>query len=81
MKPLQLSPSQRIRVVQTISTRSPGWATGIEGTVVEMSAQPTGSWFAHGKNDRLWLQRLRLAKDDGEIVDLVLDDTSVVTII
>jgi major membrane immunogen (membrane-anchored lipoprotein) len=38
----------------------------------------TGSWFAHSKDDRLWLDRLEVTKDDGEIVTLNLDRYSVV---
>lgn len=71
--------SQRVRVVQTIQTRAGAWKTQVEGRVVNIAADPTGSWFAHGKQDKLWLDRLRLEKDDGEIVDLVLDEKSVVT--
>ena len=32
----------------------------------------TGSWFAHSRNDRLWLDRLEIQKDDGEITTLNL---------
>jgi len=39
---------------------------------------PTGSWFAHGKDDKLWLKRLRLRKVDGEITLLVIDDTTAI---
>ncbi len=33
----------------------------------------TGSWFAHAKDDQLWLDRLELRLDDGEITVLNLD--------
>lgn len=35
--------------------------------------QPTGSWYAHSKGDKLWLDRLKLRKEDGEIISLILD--------
>ncbi len=71
-------PLHKVRVLQTIHTREGDWQTSVQGTVISVSSQPTGSWFAHGKNDKLWLRRLRLKRDDGEIVDLVLDgDTRV----
>lgn len=79
MKPIQLQPSQRVRVIQSIDAGDNRWAAQVEGTVVDCAPHPTGSWHAHGKGDKLWLQRLRLAKDDGEIVDLILDEASVVT--
>ena len=73
-----LKPSQRVRVQQTISTRTGPWEISVEGTIISSEPQPTGAWYAHGKNDKLWLHRLRLQKDDGEIVDLILDEESVV---
>ncbi len=75
----KLVPGRKVRVVQSIQTRRGPWQTQIEGEVLSCASQPTGSWYAHGKHDRLWLQRLRLKRTDGEIVDLVLDEDSVVT--
>jgi len=72
-------PLQRVRVTQTIQTRDGPWQTQVEGQVVSCESRPTGAWFAHGKNDKLWLRRLRLEKDDGEIVDLVIDGDTMVT--
>ena len=76
-----LQPSQRVRVTQNIRARDAVWSTSVEGRVLSCEPHPTGSWFAHGKNDRLWLQRLRLEKPDGEIVDLILDDGSEVQLL
>jgi hypothetical protein len=76
---LKLLPGQRIRVNQTIVGRDKTWTTRVEGTVISCQAESTGSWYAHGKNDRLWLQRVRLRKDDGEITALALDRNSRVT--
>jgi len=77
----ELKPEQRIRIVQKIDTRTGAWPTEVEGKVVWCKAQPTGSWFAHGKHDKLWLMRLRLQKDDGELVDLVLEPDSKIEIL
>ncbi len=54
------------------------WSTAVEGVVESCRPEPTGSWFAHGKADRLWLHRVRLRKDDGELTTLVLGPQSVV---
>lgn len=75
------SPGQRIRVIQEAQARAATWRTTVEGVVVACESQPTGSWHAHGRGGRLWLQRLRLRKDDGELVDLVLDAGSSVTVL
>jgi len=77
---MQLVPGVRVKVVQQIAARDYAWAGEVSGTVVEYGQKPTGSWFAHSKNDRLWLDRLTLVKDDGEIVTLNLDEFSVVDI-
>ncbi|HKQ49934.1 MAG TPA: hypothetical protein VJZ71_17805 [Phycisphaerae bacterium] len=80
-KTMNFKPAQRVRVRQRIRSSGGPWDTEVEGTVVSCAPQPTGSWYAHGKNDRLWLQRLRLRRSDGEIVDLVLDNDSSVTVL
>jgi len=77
----QLKPGTKVRVVQQIAARHYAWPTEILGTVVEFKQAETGSWFAHSKDDRLWLDRLVLRKDDGEITTLNLDDYSHVEIV
>lgn len=77
----KLEAGQRVRVDQTIHARDGDWHTSVEGKVVRLAPRPTGSWYAHGKDDRLWLQRLRLVKEDGEIVEVNLDRDSVITIL
>ena len=76
-----LRPSQRVRVTQKIRARDAVWSASVEGRVISCEPQPTGSWFAHGKDDRLWLERLRIEKADGELVDLILDEGSEVEIL
>ncbi len=81
MSALELKPSQRVRVEETIRTREGDWKTVTEGEVVYFAPHPTGSWFAHGKNDKLWLNRLRLRRDDGELVELNIGpDTRVIAL-
>ena len=45
----------------------------MEGTVVRVDQQMTGAWFAGSRNDRLWLDRLLVRKDDGEQMLFILD--------
>ena len=51
------------------------------GTVVKVEEQPTGAWFAHGADGKLWLGRLQLRMDDGELTTLVLDRHSRIKIL
>ncbi len=67
---------KRVRVTQQIARpRKPGTAS-VEGVIVGYEQSKTGSWFAHSKDDKLWLERLRLRKDDGEVVVVNLDPYS-----
>ena len=68
-----LKPGQMVRVRQRIDRREGDWTTEIVGTVLELTPQKTGSWYAHSKDNKLWLVRLRLQKPDGEITTLTLD--------
>ncbi len=63
-----------MRVVQQIAARNYTWTSDIRGTVVSYSQMQTGSWYAHSKNDKLWLDRLTLRKADGELTTLNLDE-------
>ena len=76
----KLVPGTKVKITQQLAARDYSWATVVRGTVVDFSQQQTGSWYAHSKNDKLWLDRLTLRKDDGEISTLNLDDYSLVEI-
>ena len=64
---------QRVRVIQQIPQRARVWSIPVEGVVMKAEQKKTGSWFAHGKDDKLWLDRLTIKKDDGEVVMVNLD--------
>lgn len=73
-----LRPGTRVRVTQQVPQVETVWTTAVEGVVVRFRQAQTGSWFAHAHGDRLWLDRLELRKDDGELVTLNLDRYSVI---
>ena len=72
----KLVPGARVKITQQIPARHYAWSADVRGTVVEFGQRQTGSWFAHSKNDKLWLDRLVLRKADGEMTTLILDDYS-----
>ncbi len=76
----QLVPGAKVKITQQIAARNYSWASEIYGEVIEYGQQPTGSWFAHSKDDKLWLDRLTLRKSDGEITTLNLDEFTVVEV-
>ena len=64
-----------------VAARHYAFLAPVEGVVVEAKSRPTGSWFAHGEADRLWLDRIVLRKDDGEVSTLNLDEHSRVEVL
>ncbi len=68
----------RVRVVQQTPLRDRTWSEAVEGEIVRFRQAQTGSWFAHARGDRLWLDRLELRADDGELIVLNLDQFSVI---
>ncbi len=73
------TPGQRLRITQQVphlGNGDPTLATVVEGVVVKYVQQKTGSWFAHSKDHKLWLDRVQLKKDDGELVYVNLDKYS-----
>src|SRR6188472_1572892 len=72
----QLRPGAKVKVTQQIAARDYALTSDVIGTVLRFEQKQTGSWYAHSKNDKLWLDRLTLRKDDGELITLNLDDYS-----
>ena len=76
-----LRPGVRVKVVQQIAARNYTWTSDVLGTVIEYRQKQTGSWYAHSKDDKLWLDRLLIRKDDGELTTLNLDEYSHIEIL
>ena len=76
-----LRPGARVRVTQQIAGGNYSWTTDVRGTVVSYEQRQTGSWFAHSKNDKLWLDRLLVRMADGELTTLNLDAFSHIEIL
>ncbi|MHC4696498.1 MAG: hypothetical protein ACYTFA_07145 [Planctomycetota bacterium] len=72
----QFPPGTPVCVRQTIELRGRNFETEAVGVIEAWEELPTGSWYAHGKDDKLWLKRLKLRKVDGEITLLVVDDNT-----
>jgi hypothetical protein len=75
---IPLQAGVRVRVTQQMPQVEKVWTTSVEGTILRWRQAKTGSWFAHSRGDRLWLDRLELKRDDGEVVVLNLDHYSVI---
>jgi len=74
-------PGQRLRITQQVPRGSHVGTATVEGVVEGYEQQKTGSWFAHSEDKKLWLDRLKLRTDDGEIVYCNLDQYSRVEVL
>ena len=74
MPEMSFPPGTSVCVTEVTARRARPVQVQTVGVVESWEELPTGSWYAHGKNDRLWLCRLRLRKLDGEITILIVDD-------
>jgi len=74
-------PGTRVRVTQQIPFGQRAIQSTVEGVIVRYGQQKTGSWFAHARDEKLWLDRLELRKDDGEKVVINLDQYSHVEVV
>ena len=76
-------PGMRVTVTQQVKTRrgiDGIWSAKVTGVITEVEPRRTGSWFAHGKNDKYWIVRIVLRKDDGETSVLTLDQNTQIQI-
>jgi len=78
---LKIAPGDHIRVTERIVGHDRTWLTQVEGEVLSCKPETTGSWFALGKNDKLWLLRIRLRRPDGEISALNIDQNTQVELL
>ncbi len=67
---------QRVRVTQQVPRQAGPWRTTVEGTVLQYEQQKSGSWYAHARDKKVWVDRLKIRKDNGEEVWLNLDQFS-----
>jgi hypothetical protein len=74
-------PGLRVRVTQQMPHRDQSWISSVEGVITRFCQAKTGSWFAKTRDDRLWLDRLELRLDDGEVTVLNLDRYTTIEVV
>lgn len=72
---------ERVRVTQRVVTGRSTTETVVEGAVVTAERQKSGSWFAHAKDKKVWVDRVVIRLDDGELVTVNLDQHSSVEVV
>ena len=78
---VELGAGIRVRITQQVPRQSGSMSTSVEGEILRVGQQKTGSWYAHSKDKKLWIDRVELRKDDGEIAYVNLDQHSHVEIL
>lgn len=76
-----LRPGAKVKITQQIAGRDYTWTSDVVGTILNYEQKKTGSWYAHSKDDKLWLDRVLIKKDDGELITLNLDAYTYVEIL
>ena len=66
-------PGTRVRITQQVPRLSGSLATTFEGTVIATRQRKSGSWFAHSRDHKVWIDCIDIEKDDGELVTCNLD--------
>ena len=77
----EIKPGQRIRVTMQHPRVSGDLLNCVEGVVVRFGQTKTGSWYAHSRDGKLWLDRVEIKKADGELVVCNLDQYSTVEVL
>jgi hypothetical protein len=69
-----LKPGDRVRVTQRVRVGKRQWRSTVEGTVEATSRRLTGLHTDRARDDHVYVDALRLQRDDGEITTLTLDE-------
>ena len=77
----QLTPGTTVRITQQFPRQSGTMVTTVEGVVTRVGQKKSGSWFAHTKDNKVWIDGVELRKKDGEMVVLNLDRYSAVEVL
>ncbi|MCW5755745.1 MAG: hypothetical protein KIT54_00755 [Phycisphaeraceae bacterium] len=76
-----LKPGSTVRITQQFPRLSGTMVTTVEGVVTRVGQEKSGSWFAHTRDNKVWIDRVELRKKDGELVVLNLDRYSAVEVL
>ncbi len=74
MRSIRLPKGTPVLIVQRIHQTDPSWEARTAGVIDSWEEEPTGAWYARGRNGKLWISRLRLRKTDGELTTLTIDE-------
>lgn len=80
-KTVMYVPGTVVKVTQQIARHKDAVTAVVTGKVLRQERQPSGSWFARNKRNKVWLDRLVIQKEDGEISILNLDEYSRVEVV
>lgn len=72
---------KRVRVTSHVLKGSGSIAASCEGVLVAAETGKTGSWYAHSKDKKLWLERVELLLDSGERRVCNLDQHTLVEVL
>jgi hypothetical protein len=72
----RFEPGTRVRVTQFVRVGHREWSTQVVGIVEREGVRPLGGMEMGGKGLYARQKTIRLRRDDGEIIDVALDEQS-----
>ena len=72
----RFEPGTRVRVTQFVRVGHRAWTTQVVGVVEREGVRPLGGMEMGGKGLYARQKTIRLRRDDGEIIDVALDENS-----
>lgn len=72
---------KRVRITSQVLKGEGSIAASCEGVLLGAGTEKTGSWYAHSKDKKLWLQRVELLLDSGERRVCNLDQNTFVEVL
>lgn len=72
----RFEPGTRVRITQHVRVGHRAWTTQVVGVVEREGVRPLGGMEMGGKGLYGRQQTIRLRRDDGEVIDVALDEQS-----
>ena len=74
------TPGTRLRITQHVRVGHRRWLTTVEGAVEGEGRRPVGGIEMGGKASYCQQETLRLRRDDGEIIEVALDEQTQIVV-
>ena len=74
----EIRPGDRVEIEQTVIVGRKSWKTKTRGTVVRVERRRHGLHFHRNFDDKVYSDAILLRQSDGELTNLVIDESTVI---